>query len=78
MNAKKKSEPGEEIGFTAAVAELETILAGIEGEEVDLDRLAAELERAARLLELCRAKIRKADLEVSQIVQKLESESGES
>ncbi|MCM2269857.1 MAG: exodeoxyribonuclease VII small subunit, partial [Thermoanaerobaculia bacterium] len=48
------------------------------GEEVDLDRLAAELERAARLLELCRAKIRKADLEVSQIVQKLESESGES
>lgn len=77
MSAKKKSEPDEEIGFTAAVEELEKILAGVEGEEVDLDRLAGELERAAQLLEICRAKIRKADLEVSQIVQKLEAEGGD-
>lgn len=77
MSAKKKSEPDEELGFTAAVQELERILAGIEGEEVDLDRLSSELERAAQLLDLCRGKIRKADLEVSQIVQKLESEGGE-
>jgi exodeoxyribonuclease VII small subunit len=72
MSGKKRTEPEEEIGFTAAVEELEKILAGIEAEEVDLDRLAAELERASRLLDLCRAKIRKADLEVSEIVQKLE------
>jgi len=72
MSGKKRAEPEEEIGFTAAVEELEKILAGIEAEEVDLDRLAAELERASRLLDLCRAKIRKADLEVSEIVQKLE------
>ena len=64
----------EAIGFTAAVRELEEILAGIEGEEVDLDRLADELRRASELLELCRSKIRKAELEVGQIVQKLESE----
>jgi exodeoxyribonuclease VII small subunit len=64
----------EAIGFTAAIRELEEILAGIEGEEVDLDRLADELRRASELLELCRTKIRKAELEVSQIVQKLESE----
>jgi exodeoxyribonuclease VII small subunit len=75
MSAKRKSGAGEELGFTEAIRELEGILAGIEGEEVDLDKLAAELQRAAALLELCRAKIRKADLEVSQIVQKLESES---
>jgi exodeoxyribonuclease VII small subunit len=76
MSGRKKSEAEEEIGFTAAVEELEKILAGIEGEEVDLDRLAGELERAAQLLDLCRAKIRKADLEVSQIVQKLEADGG--
>jgi exodeoxyribonuclease VII small subunit len=64
----------EAIGFTAAIRELEEILAGIEGEEVDLDRLADELRRASELLELCRSKIRKAEIEVSQIVQKLESE----
>ena len=77
MTARKKSDAVEEIGFTAAIRELEGILAGIESEEVDLDRLAEELKRAAELLDLCRAKIRKADLEVSQIVQKLEGEASE-
>ncbi len=66
-----------EIGFGAAIRELETILAGIEGEEVDLDRLAEELKRAAGLLELCRAKIRKAEVEVTQIVQQLEAPAKE-
>jgi len=75
MSAKKNADAAtSEIGFGEAIRELEQILAGIEGEEVDLDRLALELERAARLLELCRSKIRKAELEVSQIVQKLEGE----
>ncbi len=75
----KKSEPvREEIGFSAAIQELEQILAGIEGDEVDLDRLAGELQRAAELLDLCRAKIRKAELEVTQIVQKLEAGDDES
>lgn len=86
MNAKRRSDPAgpdapepapAELGFTAAIRELEQILAGIEGEEVDLDRLAGELRRASELLELCRSKIRKAELEVSQIVQKLEGEGGE-
>jgi exodeoxyribonuclease VII small subunit len=78
MSAKKKSVTAEgELGFTAAIQELERILAGIEGEEVDLDKLATELQRATELLDLCRQKIRKADLEVSQIVQKLESDGGE-
>ena len=54
--------------------ELEEILGRIEGEEVDLDRLAEELRRAAELLELCRAKIRRAEVEVTQIVQRLEGE----
>ena len=77
MTAKKKSGAGEELGFAAAIQELERILADIEGEEVDLDKLAAELGRASELLDLCREKIRKADLEVSQIVQKLESDGEE-
>jgi len=78
MSAKKSETAAEAIGFTAAIRELEEILAGIEGEEVDLDRLADELRRASELLELCRAKIRKAELEVSQIVQKLEGGEGQS
>ena len=60
--------------FRAAMDELEGILERIEGEEVDIDRLAEELRRAAQLLDLCRGKIRKAEVEVTQIVQSLEGE----
>ncbi len=60
--------------FRAAMDELEGILERIEGEEVDIDRLATELRRAAWLLDLCRGKIRKAEVEVTQIVQSLERE----
>lgn len=61
-----------EPGFTAAMRELESILLRIEGDELDIDRLAEELKRATALLELCRGKIRRAELEVTEIVQKLE------
>jgi exodeoxyribonuclease VII small subunit len=60
-------------GFRAAIDELEEILARIEGEETDIDRLGEELRRAAFLLEVCRGKIRKAEVEVTQIVQTLEA-----
>jgi exodeoxyribonuclease VII small subunit len=58
--------------FREAMDELEGILERIEGEEIDIDLLAEELRRAAQLLDLCRGKIRKAEVEVTQIVQSLE------
>ena len=61
----------DEVGFSAAVGELEEILRRIEGEEIDLDRLAAELKRATELLEMCRGKVRRAEIEVQQIVDNL-------
>jgi exodeoxyribonuclease VII small subunit len=64
--------------FGEAMEQLEEILAGIEGEEIDIDELGEKLKRAAALLELCRGKIRKAEVEVSQIVRSLEeSEAGD-
>ncbi|HEY3568340.1 MAG TPA: exodeoxyribonuclease VII small subunit [Thermoanaerobaculia bacterium] len=73
------SEPqqAETLSFRAAMDELEGILERIEGEEIDIDRLAEELRRAAVLLDLCRGKIRKAEVEVTQIVQSLEGPEGE-
>jgi len=70
------SEPSEP-SFNAALQELEAILARIEGEDVDIDRLAEELGRAAQLIELLRAKIRKADVEVTQIVERLQDQEAE-
>lgn len=63
------------LSFSNAIGELEAILTRVDREETDIDRLATELERATELLELCRTKIRRAELEVEQIVQKLDGTS---
>ncbi len=68
----ESADPVPAPAFAEAMDELEAILRRIEGEEIDIDRLAEELRRAAELLELCRAKIRRAEVEVTQIVQDLE------
>lgn len=65
------------LSFREAMDELEGILERIEGEEIDIDRLAEELRRAAQLLDLCRGKIRKAEVEVTQIVQSLDESGAE-
>jgi exodeoxyribonuclease VII small subunit len=73
MMGERENGPNEApLSFRAAMDELEGILERIEGEEIDIDRLAEELRRAAVLLDLCRGKIRKAEVEVTQIVQTLE------
>jgi exodeoxyribonuclease VII small subunit len=68
MSEAKTNEPT----FTEAIRELESVLARVEDDALDIDQLASELERAAQLLELCRGRIRKAELEVAEVVQKLE------
>lgn len=68
------SESVEELKFGQALEELEAILRRVESEEIDIDSLAEELRRAAQLLEVCRGKIRRAEVEVTQIVQRLEDE----
>ena len=62
----------EEPSFSAALEELEAILRRIEAEETDIDHLAEELRRASVLLEVCRGKVRRAEVEVTQIVQRME------
>lgn len=66
-----------EVRFGEAMDELESILERIDSEDVDIDQLASELKRAAELLDVCRTRIRAADLEVTAIVQKLESSEEE-
>ena len=73
MSEEKLS--GDDLSFSAAMAELEGILKGVEDEEIDIDVLGQELGRAAVLLELCRDKIRRAEVEVTQIVQSLQTGS---
>ncbi len=60
------------IGYGDALAELESILAEIEDDSVDVDVLATRVRRAAELLRVCRDRITSARIEVTQIVADLE------
>lgn len=62
----------EEITYTAALAELEGILAAIEQEQVDVDELAVKVRRSAELIRLCRSRIDAAAIEVETVVKEME------
>ena len=60
------------LGYGQAVAELETILAELEGEAVDVDRLADRVRRASALIRLCRERVGSARVEIERIVADLD------
>jgi exodeoxyribonuclease VII small subunit len=66
-----------EPGYAAAMAELESILAELEGDELDVDVLAERVQRASELLKVCRARIVRARQDVDRIVAELEEFDGE-
>ena len=64
-----------EPGYAAALAELEQILEELESEDPDVDVLANRVERAATLIEICRRRITKADIQVERVVAALQSDT---
>jgi exodeoxyribonuclease VII small subunit len=68
-------QPADEIGYADALAELESILDELDGDEVDVDVLGARVRRAAELLRLCRDRIGSARFEVEQVVADLEAQT---
>ena len=76
MSQTMSQDSNQEASFSVALQELEAILQRIDSDAVDIDALADELRRATELLELCRSKIRKAEVEVDSIVQRLEGSQG--
>lgn len=62
----------EKISYTDAVAELEAIAAELEQPDVDVDRLADRVARAAQLITLCRERIASTRLDVERVVAGLE------
>ena len=65
---KKSTPEKKEIGYAEALAELEEILDGLEEEDVDVDTLAEQVQRAAELIELCRERIGAAKLRIEEVV----------
>ncbi len=60
--------PAKDLPYATAVEELEAILAGLEGDELDVDRLAEQVARAAELIRECRDRIAATRFEVDRIV----------
>jgi len=65
-----------ELGYAEALAELESILAELERESVDVDHLVDRVQRAAVLIRLCRGRIATARMEIETVVADLERATG--
>lgn len=62
----------DQIGYADALAELDLILRELEGSDVDVDRLATRVARAAELITLCRDRITNARLQIDDVVAQLD------
>lgn len=65
----------EATSYTAAMAELDSILMQLEDDDVDIDALTSQVKRAAELIELCRQRIQTARVQVEQVVTNLDNEA---
>ncbi len=69
--------PVDELGYAEALAELETILDRLEHDEPDVDRVAADVTRAAELVHHCKGRISAARLKVEEVVGGLAPDAAE-
>jgi exodeoxyribonuclease VII small subunit len=60
------------IGYADALGELDVILRELEGSDVDVDRLADRVARAADLIALCRDRIGDARLRIDEVIADLD------
>jgi len=58
-------------GYAEAIAELDDILGALERSDVDVDVLAAKVQRAAILIAFCRERIGSARMQIEQVVAEL-------
>ena len=75
--AKKKSDsvdPNSEIGFAAAMEELNRIVTELEADDVDVDVMAERVERAALLVSICRDRLDATRYHVEEIIVGLDGE----
>ncbi|MCU0309895.1 MAG: exodeoxyribonuclease VII small subunit [Acidimicrobiales bacterium] len=63
----------DDLAYADAVAELEEILTELDRDDVDVDRLAEQVQRAASLITLCRSRLQAARVEVTRIVADLDT-----
>lgn len=76
MTSTTNSGGDSQPGYAAALAELDGILRELESSDVDVDHLAERVARASELIQLCRAKISRAQLRIEQVTADLDAVAG--
>lgn len=71
--AAKKNQPNEPTGYAEAMREVESIIAELDSNSVDVDVLATKVERASFLINWCNERITAAQLTVDSLVATLSS-----
>jgi len=63
----------EEINYTEAFAELQTIVSEIEQGEISVDELSEKVKRASILIKICKAKLTTTKEDLDKILKELDS-----
>lgn len=70
--AKKTPPTGEPAGYAEAMREIEEILADLDTNSIDVDVLAARVQRASFLITWCDARVSAAEFAVKELVESLD------
>jgi len=73
MTDTTTADHDESLGYADAVTELDAILRELESSDVDVDRLAERVTRAATLIALCRERITRAQVEIRRVTTDLDA-----
>jgi exodeoxyribonuclease VII small subunit len=66
---------GENVNYTEAFEELQTIVSEIEQGEISVDELSEKVKRAAELIKICKTKLKTTEEDVNKILRELDSAS---
>lgn len=62
----------QKLSYTEAVAELQTILAGLENDtEINMDEISEKVKRAAFLLDFCKKQLHQLDADMEKLIENL-------
>lgn len=67
MSSKNKTKTNSKLTYKKAIGELEDILENIQGDKIDLDELAIQLQKAYELIDFCKSKIKQTEMKVKEI-----------
>ena len=61
----------QELTYASAIAEIEEIMAQIESNELDIDKLTESVKRVTALIKFCKTKLYETEEEVNRVIKEI-------